>query len=288
MGLFEKLPYTNFHRVNLDWIIQKLKEMDAKLDEIVSDHDAVIDLQTRMLSAEGKLNKIPLPSASDIGKVLGAVADGSGAKLEYVTQSGGSDVPTPGSGDSGKVLTAGAGGSYSWQTAPSGGSGNIIRNAYVTYAQVFVDDSDLAPVSTYTVMNQIAEDMNAARLISKAAMKEVYNRVEIRINGRTLPPDSLGWDQSAKYNTSSERFDYWPTEEAQTAKVSGSWTRLFYRGATFKLYIPISGTPALEYTAPTGYADLTGGTLSVVTGVSDLDDRMAERMIVEVYYNRAN
>lgn len=134
MGLFEKLPYTNFHRVNLNWIIKKLQIMDAKLDEIVSDHDAVVDLQSRMTTAEGnitslsgrmttaetKLGKIPLPAAGDVGKVLGAVADGAGAKLSYVTDQTGGDVPTPAAGDNGKVLTAGSGGTYSWETAPTG------------------------------------------------------------------------------------------------------------------------------------------------------------------------
>ena len=148
MGLFEKLPYTNFHRVNLEWIVKKLKEMDTKLDEIISDHDAVVDLQSRMTTAEGnitnlsgrvttlegnvsglttrigtaetKLGKIPLPEAGDIGKVLGAVADGSGAKLSYVTDQTGGDVPTPAAGDNGKVLTAGSGGTYSWEAVDTG------------------------------------------------------------------------------------------------------------------------------------------------------------------------
>lgn len=134
MGYFRKLPWVNFHELNLDWIVKKLKEMDTKLDNIVSDHDAVVDLQTRMTAAEGnitnlsgrmtsaetKLNKIPLPEVSDIGKVLGAVADGASAKLSYVTDQTGGDVPTPAAGDNGKVLTAGSGGSYSWETAPTG------------------------------------------------------------------------------------------------------------------------------------------------------------------------
>lgn len=34
MGLFEHFPYTNFHDLNLDWIIKALKDLDIKVDTI--------------------------------------------------------------------------------------------------------------------------------------------------------------------------------------------------------------------------------------------------------------
>lgn len=34
MGLFEQFPYTNFHELNLDWILKKIKELDEKVDNI--------------------------------------------------------------------------------------------------------------------------------------------------------------------------------------------------------------------------------------------------------------
>ena len=34
MGLFEQFPYANFHELNLDWILQKIKELDEKVDSI--------------------------------------------------------------------------------------------------------------------------------------------------------------------------------------------------------------------------------------------------------------
>lgn len=34
MGLFEHFPYTNFHELNLDWIIQTMKELEEKVDSI--------------------------------------------------------------------------------------------------------------------------------------------------------------------------------------------------------------------------------------------------------------
>ena len=34
MGLFEHFPYTNFHDLNLDWIIQEIKTLDEKVNNI--------------------------------------------------------------------------------------------------------------------------------------------------------------------------------------------------------------------------------------------------------------
>ena len=34
MGLFENFPYANFHELNLDWILKKIKELDNKVDSI--------------------------------------------------------------------------------------------------------------------------------------------------------------------------------------------------------------------------------------------------------------
>lgn len=36
MALFENFPYTNFHELNLDWIIKKIKELDEKFDDAIS------------------------------------------------------------------------------------------------------------------------------------------------------------------------------------------------------------------------------------------------------------
>ena len=36
MGIFEQFPYTNFHDLNLDWILNAIRSMDKKLDEFVA------------------------------------------------------------------------------------------------------------------------------------------------------------------------------------------------------------------------------------------------------------
>lgn len=39
MGLFEQFPYTNFHELNLDWILKKVKEFDERLNSF---HDTLL------------------------------------------------------------------------------------------------------------------------------------------------------------------------------------------------------------------------------------------------------
>lgn len=34
MGLFEQFPYTNFHEMNLDWLLQKMKELARRVDSV--------------------------------------------------------------------------------------------------------------------------------------------------------------------------------------------------------------------------------------------------------------
>lgn len=36
MGIFEQFPYTNFHDLNLDWILKKILEMDKTLQEVIA------------------------------------------------------------------------------------------------------------------------------------------------------------------------------------------------------------------------------------------------------------
>ena len=56
MGLFEQFPYSNFHELNLDWILQKIKELDEKVnsieDRILKQANAYTDQQIAILRRE--------------------------------------------------------------------------------------------------------------------------------------------------------------------------------------------------------------------------------------------
>ena len=47
MAIFDSLPYTNFHDLNLNWIIRKMKEMETEIE----------NLKTRVSDLENRLNE---------------------------------------------------------------------------------------------------------------------------------------------------------------------------------------------------------------------------------------
>lgn len=56
MGLFEQFPYANFHELNLDWILKKIKELDEKVnnieDRILKESNAYTDQQIAIIRNE--------------------------------------------------------------------------------------------------------------------------------------------------------------------------------------------------------------------------------------------
>lgn len=76
MGLFEHFPYTNFHNVNLDWLLTKMKELLAQMEALTEQVTAlaqqvstlatqlqtltstVSQISTRLTTAEGKIQTL--------------------------------------------------------------------------------------------------------------------------------------------------------------------------------------------------------------------------------------
>ena len=45
MGLFDRFPYTNFHELNLDWIIGKIRSVDTAKEETEAIRDATAEIR---------------------------------------------------------------------------------------------------------------------------------------------------------------------------------------------------------------------------------------------------
>lgn len=79
MALFENFPYTNFHEMNLDWILQKMVQLSNKVDEIASGKIQIADpiqwditkqypaFTVVMDGGNAYLSMQPVPYGTDIG-----------------------------------------------------------------------------------------------------------------------------------------------------------------------------------------------------------------------------
>lgn len=75
MGLFEQFPYTNFHELNLDWIIKEIKNLNEKVDNIedriLTQAKAYTDEQVGLLRGEfGQLEVEFTQFKADVNKAF--------------------------------------------------------------------------------------------------------------------------------------------------------------------------------------------------------------------------
>lgn len=53
--MFNEFPYTDFHELNLDWILSKIKEFDEKMSELISNEDELTDEFENLLKEYNEL-----------------------------------------------------------------------------------------------------------------------------------------------------------------------------------------------------------------------------------------
>ena len=120
MGLFEQFPYTNFHGVNLKWILDRMVDFETRMTTAESDIDA---LEGRMDTAESDIDAVEgrMDTAEDdIDSLEGRMDDAEGNisdaqdELEIL----GNMLPVSLVADAGKVLTATGADSAEWQDVP--------------------------------------------------------------------------------------------------------------------------------------------------------------------------
>lgn len=99
--LFEHFPYTNFHDLNLDWLLRMTKELQ----------EAVAALQAAVTALEAA--KVPDDGAA--GTVLTKSSDAD-YDMEWAEPTGGSDIPDPTAADELLVATGDTETPYEWKT----------------------------------------------------------------------------------------------------------------------------------------------------------------------------
>ena len=120
MGLFEQFPYTNYHAVNLKWILDRMVDFETRLTTAESDIDA---LEGRMDTAEDDIDALEgrMDTAEDdIDALEGRMDTAEGNIQDNADDILGLQTQTPSSivADAGKVLTATGAGAASWQDVP--------------------------------------------------------------------------------------------------------------------------------------------------------------------------
>ena len=120
MGLFEQFPYTNFHGVNLKWILDRLVDFETRMTTAESDIDA---LEGRMDTAESDIDALEgrMDTAEDdIDSLEGRMdtAEGNISDAQDELEILGNMLPVSLVADAGKVLTATGADSAEWQDVP--------------------------------------------------------------------------------------------------------------------------------------------------------------------------
>lgn len=87
MGLWDHFPYTNFHELNLDWIVNKIKELNAKvvaLDTWAQEHKTeYAELVERVTALEGEIDGFETQVRSEFERLKAQIdADFAAQKAE--------------------------------------------------------------------------------------------------------------------------------------------------------------------------------------------------------------
>lgn len=99
MSIFNEFPYTNFHDMNLDWLLKRVKETDSKVDNfILTTDDKIIEQVNKWLTDHPEATTTVQNYSLDNKKMvrgtlgyimpemLGAVADGVTDDASYIQQ----------------------------------------------------------------------------------------------------------------------------------------------------------------------------------------------------------
>lgn len=113
MGFFNNFPYTNFHELNLDWILAKIKELSKRVEDVPTEgglnevREEVVETEQRLNSRIDNLNaadvgaipssvtKLPNPQALTFTGAVAGTYDGSSPVTVHIPQGGGAGSVEP-------------------------------------------------------------------------------------------------------------------------------------------------------------------------------------------------
>lgn len=145
MGIFEHFPYTNFHELNLDWLLNAVKKLDKKVEALTVAADPIVIKVTAGSTVAGTAKEV-----TDV------TCNRSAAELADLVTNG--TVPIVGSVNISVDGITMATTNVSYMTG--------ISRATTYIKAVFVKNPGTTPV-TYTAVISIAPDGNSASVLQE-------------------------------------------------------------------------------------------------------------------------
>lgn len=119
MGVFENLPYTNFHELNLDWIIEKLKEIEIPQESAERAEAAAERAEEAAAAALSQIARYNVLTRTTVNQDMGSQAAGSHLTKSGYVVSGSIGYNMTGTPTRGTVIASGL-------PKPSGGTYTLI------------------------------------------------------------------------------------------------------------------------------------------------------------------
>ena len=148
MGVFEQFPYTNFHGVNLSWILEKVRDHETRIQS----------LESRVTTAEEDIDALEgrMDTAEDDIDTLEDYVGGVRQRVTNLETRFDNQCPYSVAADAGKVLTATGEHTASWQDVPK-----ELPASLGTAGQVLAVNSGATGVEWRTALEPIYVDYDA-------------------------------------------------------------------------------------------------------------------------------
>ena len=189
MGLFENFPYTNFHNLNLDWIIKVLKNAVAELEEIQTNWEGVRDTaNTAKTTADAAATKAENARITANGAMTKAVTAEDTAKAAK-TQAEGAELVAYAAQNTSVEAQATA--NEANETAARAENTAGVAQSTANAAKTTADGVDAKASTALTNSQQATEIATEADSTANAANKKAVN-ADSKVNALTTTVNTVG------------------------------------------------------------------------------------------------